>query len=117
MRKLSIPLLLVMFVSLFTTTSCDDDDYYNPVVGNWSIIEPANAYYNEYCFYPDGTGTYYIDDYAGQSTYYFTWQTYEDFLYIYFNMGDTWTFNWDVSFGCLYLYPIGSPYPYVYKPF
>lgn len=118
MRNLSISLLLVMFVSLFTTTSCDDDHhYYNPIVGNWSLTDPVDAYYNEYYFYPDGTGIYYIDDYYGESTYYFTWETYHSYLYVYFNTGETWTYRWDFRYGCLYLYPIGSPYPFIYQPF
>lgn len=69
MRNFSLSLILVMFVALFTT-SCDDDDYYcSPIEGNWEIVDPPNVDYNEYSFFHDGTGAYYIEDYYGNSTY------------------------------------------------
>ncbi|MBD5210426.1 MAG: hypothetical protein HDS69_04430 [Bacteroidales bacterium] len=117
-RRFPLALLAVMLVSLLTTSCDDDDDFiYSPLIGHWSIVSPPYADYNEYHFMSDGTGYYYIDDYAGQSTYYFTYETYDDVLNVYFNMGDTWSFNWGLSNGYMYLYPFGSGETLVYERF
>lgn len=109
--------LLVMFAALFMTSCDDDDDYYSPLEGSWYIVEPPTADYNEYDFYSNGTGNYYVEDYAGNSNYYFTWETFGSDLYIYFAQGDTWRFSWLIRDGYLYLYPYGGGLPLVYAPF
>lgn len=118
MRNFSVSLLLVMFFALFTTSCDDDDDYYmSPIEGSWAIVDPPEVDYNEYFFFSDGTGTYYIEDYAGNSTYYFTWQTFGNVLYVYFNTGDTWRYTWYLRDGYLYMYRDGTNVPLVYAPF
>lgn len=117
MRNFSLSLILVMFVALFTTSCDDDEGYCSPIEGNWEIVDPPNVDYNEYSFFHDGTGAYYIEDYYGNSTYYFTWQIYGDSLYVYFTTGDTWTFRWYISNGYLYLYRNGAVVPLIYAPF
>ncbi|MDE6199336.1 MAG: hypothetical protein K2L55_03315 [Muribaculaceae bacterium] len=117
MRNFSLSLMLVMFVALFTTSCTEEDDYWSPIEGCWAIVDPPGADYNEYCFNHDGTGSYFISDYAGQSTYYFTWETFDNTLYVYFATGDTWRFTWYIRGAYLYLYPVGSGVPYVYEAF
>lgn len=118
MRNFSLSLLLVMFAAMFMTSCDDDDDYwYSPLEGSWTIVDPPGVDYNEYTFYSDGTGVYYIEDYAGNPSYYFTWETFNNNLYVYFNMGETWRFTWLIRDGYLYLYSPGSGVPLVYAPF
>lgn len=41
MRNFSLSLLLVMFAAMFMTSCDDDDDYwYSPLEGSWTIVDP-----------------------------------------------------------------------------
>ncbi|MCM1520221.1 MAG: hypothetical protein NC098_05490 [Lachnoclostridium sp.] len=107
---------LVAIICCMSMTSCDDEDNYgNPIIGRWQLIAPTNVDYNEYYFYPDGTGAYYISDAWGQDMYYFDWNTYGDQLTIYFDNGDIWNYGWTVQGYNLYLYPDNSGIPLVYQ--
>lgn len=112
--------LLLMVVALMccvTLSSCEDDGYYygNPIVGRWQLIAPTNVDYNEYVFYSNGTGAYYIQDAWGEDEYYFRWDVFGDQLSIYFDNGENWYFGWTVQGYNLYLYPDNSGIPLVYQ--
>lgn len=111
--------LAVILSTLLALTACDpDDDYYYdpPIVGGWQLIAPSTIGYNEFYFYPDGSGTYYVDDYYGEDSYYIEWDIYGQQLTVYFpDQGDTMYFSWAVRGATLYLYPSGGGEPWVYQ--
>lgn len=111
-------LLITIFVGL---TSCSDEPYYYdapPFVGGWQLVGPPSVGYNEFVFYPDGSGTYYVNDYYGEDTYYMEWEVYGSQLTVYFPSDfDTMYFSWRYANGYLYLYPDGGGQPWVYSPF
>ena len=108
--------LMAAIVCCISLTSCDDNDYYgNPIVGRWQLIAPTNVDYNEYAFFGNGSGRYFVSDAWGEDYYYFTWETYGDRLNVYFDNGDVWYFGWTVQGYNLYLYPDNSPIPLVYQ--
>ncbi len=113
-----LALMVIAIVAGWSMTSCDDGDYYNhPLVGNWALVAPTNVDYNEYYFYPDGTGQYFVSDYWGQDYYNFAWDTAGPNLTVYFYNGDVWQFGWTVQGNSLYLYSGNDPVPYVYTYF
>lgn len=113
-------LLSLILLAMLTVTSCDTDDdlYGNPIVGNWQMVAPLDQFYNEFSFYADGTGSYYVEDDLGPDTYYIEWYTDGPELWVYFpdTMGaDSMYFTWRVSGPTLYLYPDGAGTPWVYQ--
>lgn len=114
-------MLTVILVSAMCFTACDDDDDYyygNPIVGDWQMVSQTGYFYNEFTFYPDGTGTYYVEDQYGSDTYYIQWDTYGSQLTVDFpNQMDTMYFNWSVQGNTLYLYPDDGGNPWVYRAY
>lgn len=113
-------LLSVILLAMLTVSACDtEDDYYgSPIVGSWRMVAPLDQFYNEFTFYPDGTGSYFVDDYWGPDTYYIEWYTEGPELWVYFpdTMGaDNMYFRWRVIGSSLYLYPDGGGTPWVYQ--
>lgn len=107
--------LALLVTSLFTLTGCaDENDFYGPsIIGGWQLVS-TNTGYNEFTFYPDGSGSYYVDDYYGEDYYYIDWETWGNQLNIYFPT-ETWQFSWSIRNGYLYLYPYGGGEPWVYQ--
>ena len=115
--RFSVILLTVMLYAL-PLTSCDDDDYFgDPLVGTWQMVAPADSFYNEFTFNPDGSGTYYVEDWFGADTYYIEWYTTgRDRLVVEFpNEWDSMYFIYNVSGRSLYLYPEEGGDPWVYR--
>ncbi|MCI9286077.1 MAG: hypothetical protein HFJ91_09915 [Muribaculaceae bacterium] len=120
-KILSRPVLLLgmMLVAMVMLQSCDpDDDYYYddpPLVGTWELVSPPTIGYNEFTFYPDGSGTYYVNDYYGEDTYYIEWEAWGGQLTVYFpGQMDTMYFNWSIRGNNLYLYPDDGSGPWIY---
>ncbi len=110
--------VLMIAFSLLGLTSCADEPYYGepPIIGGWQLVGPPSVGYNEFVFYPDGSGTYYVDDAYGTDTYYIEWETFGNELTVYFST-DTMYFNWAIRNGYLYLYPIDGVPAWMYSPF
>ncbi|MCM1163572.1 MAG: hypothetical protein NC339_04910 [Muribaculaceae bacterium] len=99
-------------------SSCDpDDEYYgNPLVGTWQMVAPLDGFYNEFTFYADGSGTYYVEDDWGRDNYYINWYLYGNQLQVDFpDQMDTMYFTCQVSGYSLYLYPSDGGTPWVYQ--
>lgn len=109
----TVIMLLLTFVGL---TSCSDDDPYydSPILGGWYLVDSPGAIYNEFEFYPDGTGNYYAED--GYGDEFIEWEIIGNQLSIYFP-SETWNFTWILQGGYLYLYPYGGGAVMIYAPF
>lgn len=115
----ALELLMVMFLTVVTFTSCDPDDddfYYYDIVGRWIEVAPGDG--NVYDFNGDGTGTCYYEygDYS-----YFEWEADNYYLTLYFTNGYEETveyYTWDFQGNSLYLYPsYNTSNPLVLKPY
>lgn len=114
-RTFTFRALMLMMIVVGLSSCADDDPYFSnsPIVGSWYLVDPPTAIYNEFDFYPDGSGNYYADD--GYGTEYITWETWGSQLNVYFTT-ETWQFNWAMRGGYLYLYPYGDGSTLVYAP-
>lgn len=91
-------LIATVLIMTLTITSCTDDDepYYNhPLVGTWQMVSPVGIFYNEFTFYPDGSGNYYVSDQYGEDNYYIEWYVNGSQLTVDFpDQMDTMYFTW-----------------------
>lgn len=125
-KRLLLPfMMLLMMVSI---SSCSDYDkpYYSPLVGSWELLEDQygivpQSDINYFHFYSDGRGTYEAYDYSGYwSNWAFWWREYgkyDNTIEIEFDDGTTWTYNWGIYRGYLYLYDYWNKNNYlIYRP-
>lgn len=114
-RRFTFHALMLMLVMVGLTSCADDDPYYDysPIIGDWYLVDPPTAIYNEFSFYPDGSGNYYADD--GYGDEYISWETWGNQLNVYFST-ETWQFTWAMRGGYLYLYPFDGGQTLVYAP-
>ena len=112
-------LIATVLIMTLTLTSCTDYDepYYNhTLVGTWQMVSPVGLFYNEFTFYPDGSGNYYVSDQYGEDNYYIEWYVNGSQLTVDFpDQMDTMYFTWSVTGYSLYLYPSTGGNPWVYQ--
>ncbi len=117
--------LLFIAVATLMLSSCDSDDepyYYDDLdprlVGEWVLVSNSGPFDNEFIFYSNGTGSYYVNDSYGPTTYYINWWTYGDNLTVDFpnQGGDQMYFSYEFMGGYLYLYP-SSGGTWIYEPY
>lgn len=115
-RSLTFAILLAICTA-FLTSSCDEEDGWDSIIGTWELVSPPSEPYNTLTFYGDGSGQYYGPDSWGTAYDYFpfTWDAYGDTLYIYFPSGDTWMYYYELGGGSLYLYDNWDSTPIVYN--
>ncbi|MCM1521119.1 MAG: hypothetical protein NC039_00535 [Muribaculaceae bacterium] len=111
-------LLTVLLITVTLTSSCNDEEefYDNPLVGTWQMVAPLDEFYNEFTFYADGSGSYYVEDDWGSDTYYIYWYVYGNQLQVDFpDQMDSMYFTWQSDGYTLYLYPSDGSMPWVYR--
>lgn len=111
-------IITAIILATLSLTSCDDDDEYygNPLVGTWQMIAPLDGFYNEFTFYSDGSGAYYVEDSWGSDTYYINWYLYGSQLQVDFpDQMDTMYFTCSIQGYNLFLYPDNGGNPWVYQ--
>ena len=111
-------LLTTIFLATLALQSCaTDDEYYDhPLVGTWQMVAPLNGFYNEFTFYSNGTGAYFVEDDWGQDNYYINWYAYGNQLQVEFpDQMDTMSFTWQMDGYSLYLYPVEGGATWVYR--
>lgn len=111
-------LLVAITVAALSLSSCapDDDGPEAYIIGDWYMVAPLGDIYNEFTFYSNGTGSYYVEDAWGADEYYIEWYTSGnsltiDFPYDYDQMYFQWQCNGDV----LYLQPSTGGPTWVYN--
>ncbi len=114
-KKYLFILLIAVGMGL-SFTACDPDDSGGDyrLAGSWSLAGdsygalPEDAYC-EFYFRTDGAGTYSCyDQYGYWQTYPMSWWADGGLLTISVSW-DTWTYNYSVEGGWLYLYPLNDP--------
>jgi hypothetical protein len=111
-------LIMAVILATLSLQSCaEDDEYYgNPLVGTWQMVAPLNGFYNQFTFYSNGTGTYYVEDDWGSDSYYINWYVYGNQLQVEFpDEMDTMSFLWQIDGYSLYLYPSDGSATWVYR--
>lgn len=112
-------MVVALIIASITLVSCDDDDDYyygSPLVGTWQMVAPVGQFYNEFTFYANGSGSYYVEDYYGSDEYYIEWWTNGSALTVDFpDEMDTMYFTYRISGYSLYLYPSEGGEPWVYQ--
>ena len=128
MRKIKNLLFpLVLLVALLPVlSSCDDDEYYSPLIGVWAINSQADVYH-EFEFLANGTGWYYeyngwgYDDYPSYEAPFRWYENYNvetgyDMVQLRFSNGDVWNYDYEARGNKLRLWNIDvyDPYPMDY---